>query len=55
VLLTGAGTPRAFRDRLSARFAAMATPRGGFFVLLILAAGHQTAAIAISIEPGHLA
>ena len=30
-LLTGAGTPREFRARVSARFAAVVTPTGGLF------------------------
>ena len=52
-LLTGAGTPREFRARVSARFAAVATPTGGLFVLLIVSADDQTAAVALSIEPDH--
>ena len=52
-LLIGAGTPREFRARVSARLAAAATPAGGLFVLLILTAGDQTAAVALSIEPDH--
>ncbi len=52
-LLTGAGTPREFRARVSACFAAVATPTGGLFVLLIVVADDQTAAIALSIEPDH--
>ncbi len=52
-LLTGAGTPREFRARVSARFAAAVTPAGGLFVLLVVVAGDQTAAIALSIEPDH--
>ena len=52
-LLTGAGTPREFRARVSAYLAAAVTPDGGLFVLLILTAGEQTAAVALSIEPDH--
>jgi hypothetical protein len=52
-LLTGAGTPREFRARVSARFAAAVTPAGSLFVLLIVVAGEQTAAVALSIEPDH--
>jgi hypothetical protein len=52
-LLTGAGTPREFRARVSAHCAAMVTPTGGLFVLLIVVADDQTAAIALSIEPDH--
>jgi transposase len=50
-LLTGAGTPREFRARVSAYLAAAVTPAGGLFVLLIVVAGDQTAAVALSIEP----
>ena len=52
-LLTGAGTPREFRARVSAHLAAAVTPAGGLFVLLIVVAGEQTAAVALSIEPDH--
>jgi transposase len=50
-LLTGAGTPRESRARVSVSLAAVATPDGGLLVLLIVVAGGQTAAIALSIEP----
>src|SRR5215218_6759964 len=52
-LLTGAGTPREFRAKVSAYLAAAVTPTGGLFVLLIVVAGEQTAAVALSIEPDH--
>jgi hypothetical protein len=52
-LLTGAGTPREFRAKVSAHLAAAVTPAGGLFVLLIVVAGDQTAAVALSIEPDH--
>ena len=52
-LLTGAGTPRGFRARVLASLAAVATQDGGLFVLLIVVAGDQTAAVALSIEPDH--
>jgi hypothetical protein len=52
-LLTGARAPREFRARVSACFAAVVTPTGGLFVFLIVVAGNQTAAIALSIEPDH--
>src|ERR687890_354716 len=52
-LLTGAGTPREFRARVSAHLAAAVTPAGGLFVLLIVVAGDQTAAVALSIQPDH--
>jgi hypothetical protein len=50
-LLTGAGTPREFRARASAYFAAAVTPTGGLFLLLVLATDDQTAALALSIDP----
>ena len=50
-LLTGAGTPRAFQARVSAYLAAAITPAGGLFVLLIVVAADQTAAVALSIKP----
>src|ERR671910_1768024 len=52
-LLTGAGTPREFQARASARLAAVNTPTGGLFVLLIVVAHDQTAAVALSIERDH--
>ena len=52
-LLTGAGTPREFRSKVSAHLAGAVTPAGGLFVLLIVVAGDQTAAVALSIEPDH--
>jgi len=53
-LLTGAGTPREFQARLSACLAAIIMPNGGTMMLLIVAAGDQTAAIAVSFEPDPL-
>ncbi len=52
-LLTGAGTPREFRSHVSAHLAAAITPTSGLFVLLIVAADDQTAAVALSIEPAY--
>ena len=52
-LLTGAGTPREFRAKVSAYLAAAVTPAGDLFALLIVVAGDQTAAVALSIEPDH--
>ena len=52
-LLTGAGTPRELRARLSAHFAIAIMPTGGLLALLIVAADVQTAAVALSIEPDH--
>jgi transposase len=51
-LLTGSGTPRGFQARVSASLAAIATPDAGLVVILIVVAGDQTAAVAVSIEPG---
>ena len=50
-LLTGAGTPRELRARLSARFAIAIMPTGGLLVVLVIAADDQTAVIAVSVEP----
>ena len=50
-LLTESGTPRGFQARVSASLAAIATPDAGLVVILIVVAGDQTAAVAISIEP----
>ena len=50
-LLTGAGTPRGFRARVSVSLAAVVTPAGGLLLILIFVAGDQTAAVALSIEP----
>lgn len=52
-LLTDAGTPRAFQARVSAYLATAITPAGGLFVLLIVVAADQTAAVALSIERDH--
>ncbi|HEV7263555.1 MAG TPA: DDE transposase, partial [Falsiroseomonas sp.] len=53
-LLTGAGTPREFQARLSACLAVIILPSGCLMLLLIVVAGRQTAAIAISFEPDPL-
>lgn len=50
-LLTGAGTPRKFQARLSARLAAVIMPNGCLMLLLIVIAGDQVAAIAVSFAP----
>jgi hypothetical protein len=50
-LLTGAGTPRGFRVRVSASLAAAITPTGGLLLILIVMAGDQTASVGLSIEP----
>jgi transposase len=53
-LLTGAGTPREFQARVSAGLAVIITPNGRPMLILIVVAGDQTAAIAISFEPDPL-
>jgi hypothetical protein len=45
---------REFQARLSACLAAVIMPNGCLMMLLIVAAGRQTAAIAISFEPDPL-
>jgi transposase len=50
-LLTGAGTPREARAPVSASRAALITPNGGLFLLLIVATDDQTAVLALGIEP----
>ena len=53
-LLVGAGTPREFQARASASsFRRHFSRRMGLLVLLIVVAGDQTAAVALSIEPDH--
>src|SRR5215212_4219376 len=52
-LLTGAGTPREFQALVAVRLAVVSTPTGGLFVLLIIAADGQTAAVVLSLEPDH--
>ena len=52
-LLTGAGTPREFQARASVCLFAAISPAGGLLALLIVVAGDQTAALALSIEPDH--
>ena len=53
-LLTGSGTPRGFQARVSTSLAAIATPDAGLVVILIVVAGDQTAAVAVSIAPDPL-
>jgi transposase len=53
-LLTGAGTPREFHARLSACLAAVIMPTGCLMLLLIVIAGDQVAAIAVSFAPDPL-
>jgi transposase len=49
--LTGAGTPREFRTRVSVWLGAMPAPDGGCILFLLVAAGDQTAALAVSLQP----
>jgi transposase len=53
-LLTGAGTPREFYARLSACLAEVIMANGCPILLLIVAAGDQTAAIGVRLEPDPL-
>jgi hypothetical protein len=53
-LLTGAGTPRELQARLSACLAALILPNGCPMLLLIVIAGEQTAAIAVTFGPDPL-
>jgi len=48
-ICNASGTLRKLRRWLSARVAATGTPCGDVFVLLVAAAGHQTAAFAVSV------
>jgi transposase len=50
-LLTGAGTPREFRVGVRAQLFAILTPDGELFIILLVAAGNQSAALAVSVEP----
>ncbi|MGK7871720.1 transposase, partial [Falsiroseomonas sp. E2-1-a20] len=50
-LMTGAGTPREFQARVSACLAAIILANGCPVLLLIVVAGDQTAAIAVSFVP----
>ncbi|GAC1664563.1 MAG: transposase [Steroidobacteraceae bacterium] len=50
-LLTGAGTPREFRTRVSIRFGVLPVADGGCILFLFVAAGDQTAALAVSFQP----
>ena len=50
-LLTGAGTPRELRARVSVHLAAAITPAGTLFLLLIVVTEDQVAALALSSEP----
>ena len=50
-LLTGAGTPGAFRARSSAWLFAISTPDGGLIVVLFVASGDQVGVLAFTIRP----
>ncbi|MCA1694028.1 MAG: transposase [Actinobacteria bacterium] len=54
-LLTGAGTPKEFRARVSVWFAAMPVAHDGLIVILLVAAGDQIAIIAVSLRSDPLA
>ena len=54
-LLTGAGTPRGFLARASARLGAILVPDGTLIAILFVAAEGQTAAIAVSLQADPLA
>ena len=53
ITATAAGTPREFQALVAVRLAVVSTPTGGLFVLLIIAADDQTAAVVLSLEPDH--
>jgi hypothetical protein len=53
-LLTGAGTPREFHARVSASLTIISAPNGHPMSLLIVVAGDQTAAMAVSFKPDPL-
>jgi transposase len=50
-VLTGAGTPREFRVRASAWLFAISQPDGGLIVVMFVATGDQSAALAVKIAP----
>ncbi len=50
-LLTGAGTPREFRTRVSVWLDAIPAINGGCTLLLVIVAGDQIAALAVSLRP----
>jgi transposase len=50
-VLTGAGTPREFRVRASAWLFAISQPDGGLNVVMFVATGDQSAALAVKIAP----
>jgi transposase len=50
-LLVGAGTPREFLARASARLVALATTDGAALVVLTVATGTETAMLVVSLQP----
>lgn len=54
-LLTGAGTPRAFRTRVSVWFGVLPVADSGCILLLFVATADQIAALAVSLQPDPLA
>jgi hypothetical protein len=49
-LLTGAGTPREFRARTSARLGVLMTPDGGLIGLIVVVIDDQIAFLAVSLQ-----
>jgi hypothetical protein len=54
-LLTGAGTPRGSLARVSVWLGAIAAADAGYIVLLVVIAGDQMAALAVSLQPHQVA
>ena len=50
-LLTGAGTPRGSLARVSVWLGAIVAANGGYILLLVVIAGDQMAALAVSLQP----
>ncbi len=50
-LLTGAGTPRGSLARVSVWLGAIVAADGGYILLLVVIAGDQMAALAVSLQP----
>lgn len=53
--LTGAGTPRGFRARVSGWFGAIFAPDGALIIFLLAITGSQTAALVVNVRPDTLA
>ena len=50
-LLTGAGTPRQFRDRVVIQLFGIWEPDGGLIVVILAATRNQSTALVINIKP----